>query len=110
MLGVVQFGCILLLVQVPDWSSVWIVTLMSLGLAAIYAAVLGLTIITSGDSPLIGALQLDYQYQNRKAQPWCVCLAATYACLAFFAGRISAKWRKVLKQVQAAEAAAGHAY
>lgn len=109
MLGVVQFGCILLLVQVPDWSSVWIVTLQSLALAAIYAAVLGLTIITSGDSTLIGVLQLDYQYASGKAPPWCVCLAATYACLAFFAGRISAKWRKVLRQVQATEAAAAHA-
>lgn len=109
MLGVVQFGCILLLVQVPDWSSVWIVTLQSLALSAIYAAVLGLTIITRGDSTLIGVLQLDYQYASGKAPPWCVCLAATYACLAFFAGRISAKWRKVLKQVQATEAAAAHA-
>jgi hypothetical protein len=111
MLGVVQFGCILLLVQVPDWCSVWIVTLQSLALAAIYAAILGLTIITSGDSPLIGALQLDYQYSSGKAPPWCVCLAATYACLAFFAGRLSAKWRKVLKQVQKTEeATASHAY
>jgi hypothetical protein len=109
MLGVVQFGAILLLVQAPDWSSVWIVTLQSLVLAAIYAAILGLTIITGGDSTLISTLQLDFQYASGKAPPWCVCMSATYACLAFFAGRISSKWRRVHQQLQAADMAAFHA-
>jgi len=103
MLGVLQLASVVLLVQVPDWSSVWIVTLQSLVLAAIYAAVLGLTVITNGDSSLVSTLQLDQQYSSGKAPPWCICLAATYACIAFFAGRISAKWRKVLRLVQAAE-------
>jgi len=106
MLGVVQIGCSLLLLQVPDWSSVWIVTVQSLALAAIYAAVLGLTIITSGDSPLISALDLHFQYSSGKAPPWCICMAAIYASLAFFAGRTSARWHKVLRQVQAAEQSA----
>ena len=70
-----------------------------------------LTIITNGDSPLVHALQLSAEHTNGKAPPWCVCLAATYACLAFFAGRLSMKWRKVLKQVQAAdEATLTHAW
>jgi hypothetical protein len=109
MFGMVQFASIILLVQVPDWSSIWIVTLQSLGFAAMYAAVLGLTIITKGNSSLIDTLQLGQQYSGNKAQPWCVCLAATYACIAFFAGRISAKWLKVQRQVQAAEQSAAHA-
>lgn len=110
MLGMVQLATIVLLVQVPDWSSVWIVTLQSLALAAIYAAILGLTVITNGDSSLVSTLQLDQQYSSGKAPPWCICLAATYACIAFFAGRISAKWYKVLRQVQATDpnAAAAH--
>lgn len=108
MFGVVQFASIVLLVQVPDWSSVWIVTLQSLAFAAMYAAVLGLTAITSGNSTLIETLQLNQQYSS-KIPPWCVCMAATYACIAFFAGRISAKWHKVLRQVQAAEQATAHA-
>ena len=102
------FAGIVLLIQVPDWSSVWVVTLQSLGLAAIYAAVLGLTIITHGNSSLISELQLDQYSSGSKTPPWCVCLAATYACLAFFAGRISSKWQKVLRQVQAADQAAAH--
>ena len=109
-LGVVQLGSIVLLLQVPDWSSVWIVTLQSLALAALYAAVLGLTVITGGNSSLVDVLHLDQQYNTGKAPPWCLCLAATYACLAFFAGRFSAKWRKVHRQVEAAErSAAAHA-
>lgn len=109
MLGVVQIASIVLLVQVPDWSSVWIVTLQSLILSAVYAAILGLTIITNGNSALVSTLDLDQQYATGKAPPWCICLAATYACIAFFAGRISAKWRKILRQVQATEQAAAHA-
>ncbi len=109
MFGVVQFASIMLLTQIPDWSSVWIVTLQSLAFAAIYAAVLGLTVITHGDSSLINTLQLDQQISAKKVPAWCICLAATYACIAFFAGRISAKWHKVQRQVQAAEQAAAQA-
>jgi hypothetical protein len=109
MCGVVQLATIVLLVQVPDWSSVWIVTLQSLGFAAIYAAILGLTAITNGDSSLIDTLQLGEQYSSNKAPAWCICLAATYACIAFFAGRISAKWHKMLRQIQATEQATAHA-
>jgi hypothetical protein len=109
LLGVIQLGSIMLLVQVPDWSSVWIVTLQSLALASMYAGVLGLTIITGANSSLIAALNLDQQYNSGKAPPWCICLAATYACLAFFAGRFSAKWRKIHRQVESAERAAAHA-
>jgi hypothetical protein len=105
-LGVVQIGCLALLVQVPDWSSVWIATIQSLAFAAIYAAVLGLTVITGGDSTLIDALQLGFQYTSGKAPLWCLCLAATYASLAFFAGRFSAKWRKLHRQMQASDEAA----
>jgi hypothetical protein len=108
LLGVVQVGCVALLVQVPDWSSVWVVTMQSLAIAAIYAAVLGLTVITRGDSPLIDALQLNYQYSSGKAAPWSVCMASTYATLAFFAGRISARWHKVLRQLQADQALVAH--
>ena len=43
------------------------------------SAVLGLTIITNGDSPLVHVLQLSAEYTNGKAPPWCVCLAATSA-------------------------------
>jgi hypothetical protein len=108
LLGVVQLGCVALLVQVPDWSSVWVVTMQSLAIAAIYAAVLGLTVITRGDSPLIDALQLNYQYSSGKAAPWSVCMAFTYATLAFFAGRISARWHKTLRQLQAEQAFVAH--
>lgn len=109
LLGMIQLGTIVLLIQVPDWSSVWIVTLQSLGLAALYAAILGLTVITGANSSLLESLNLDQQYDSGKAPPWCICLAATYACLAFFAGRFSAKWRKIHRQVEAAERAAAHA-
>ena len=108
-LGVIQIGCLALLIQVPDWSSVWIVTIQSLVLAALYAALLGLTVITGGNSTLIDALDLDVQYASGKAPMWCVCLAATYACLALFAGRFSAKWYKVLRQVQLSDEA-GYAH
>ncbi|WP_254510493.1 hypothetical protein [Anatilimnocola floriformis] len=94
MLGMVQFATVVLLAQVPDWASVWMVTLQSLAFAAIYAALLGLTIMTSGETSLVSTLQLDQQYATGKAQPWCIFLAAVYACLAFFAGRMSAQWRK----------------
>ena len=104
-LGMVQLATIVLLLQVPDWASVWIVTLQALAIASIYAAILGLTIITNGGSSLVSTLELDQQYTTGRAQPWCILLAATYAAIALYAGRISSKWRKRV----AARHAAAHA-
>jgi hypothetical protein len=93
-LGLVQIGYSVYLIQLPDWTTVWVVTLYALAMAAIYAMVFGLTLITSTDGTLVGVLQLHDKVAGGQAALWCLCMASLFTLLAFFAGRMSVRWRR----------------
>ena len=94
MLGVVQVAYAIYLIQLPDWTTVWMVTLFALASAALYAMALGLTIISGEDGWLVRFLQLHDKVAGGKAALWCLCMMSVMTLLAFFAGRISVRWRQ----------------
>jgi hypothetical protein len=93
-LGLVQIAYAVYLVQLPDWTSVWVVTLHSLALAALYAMVLGLVFISREDGAIVRALQLSDKLAGGQALLWCLCMVSISVILAFFAGRLSVQWHK----------------
>jgi hypothetical protein len=95
-LGVVQLAYAVYLFQLPDWSSVWVVTIVSLALAGVYAAVLGLVLLSPPDGFLVGpsGLQLADKLAGGKAALWCLCMISVSTILAFFAGRLGASWHR----------------
>lgn len=95
-LGVVQLAYAVYLFQLPDWATVWVVTLFSLATAAIYAGVLGLVLLSRADGFLVGpqGLQLADKLAGGKAALWCVCMVSVSTILAFFAGKLSTRWRQ----------------
>ena len=95
-LGVVQLAYAVYLFQLPDWATVWVVTLFSLSTAAIYAGVLGLVLLSRADGFLVGpqGLQLADKLAGGKAALWCVCMVSVSTILAFFAGKLSTRWRQ----------------
>jgi hypothetical protein len=94
LLGAVQIAYTIYLVQLPDWTSVWVITVYLLLLAAIYAAVLGLVLILRESGLVVNALQLADKLEGGKAVLWCLCMVGVSTILAFFAGRLSARWHK----------------
>jgi hypothetical protein len=103
--GIVQLAYAVYLFQLPDWATVWVVTIFQLLLAASYAAVLGMVLISDGDGLLVGqyGLQLADKLAGGKAALWCLCMVSVATILAFFAGRMSVRWRqaeRVLQSVQ----------
>jgi hypothetical protein len=94
MLGAVQVAYAIYLIQLPDWTTVWMVTLFALASAALYAMALGLTIISGEDGWLVRFLQLSDKVAGGKAALWCLCMMSVMTLLAFFAGRISVRWRQ----------------
>ncbi|MFN0018716.1 MAG: hypothetical protein ACKVP0_10690 [Pirellulaceae bacterium] len=94
MLGAVQVAYAIYLFQLPDWTTVWMVTLFALASAALYAMALGLTIISGEDGWLVRFLQLSDKVAGGKAALWCLCMMSVMTLLAFFAGRISVRWRQ----------------
>ncbi len=91
--GIVQGAYALYLGQLPDWMSGWIVTLVSLALAALYAGMLGVTLLASAESSLLQELDLAETVLSGRAAMWCLCMTSILASLAFFAGRTSIRWR-----------------
>ena len=95
-LGVLQLAYAVYLFQLPDWATVWVVTLFSLVTAGIYAGVLGLVLLSPADGFLVGrqGLQLADKLAGGKAALWCVCMVSVSTILAFFAGKLSSRWRQ----------------
>jgi hypothetical protein len=95
-LGVVQLAYAVYLFQLPDWATVWVVTLFSLVTAGIYAGVLGLVLLSPADGFLVGrqGLQLADKLAGGQAALWCVCMVSVSTILAFFAGKLSSRWRQ----------------
>ena len=91
--GSVQLAYAAYLAQLPDWTSGWIVTLVSLALAALYAGMLGVTLIAGADSAFIRGLDLGEVVPTGRAAMWCLCMTTILATLAFFAGRSSFRWK-----------------
>jgi hypothetical protein len=92
------------LFQLPDWATVWVVTMFQLLLAAGYAAVLGMVLISDGDGFLVGpsGLQLADKLAGGKAALWCLCMVSVATILAFFAGRMSVRWRQAERMLHRA--------
>jgi hypothetical protein len=94
MLSIIQISYAVYLIQLPDWGTVWVATLFALAMAALYAMVLGLTLISTSDAAFVRVLQLTDKIEGGKAALWSLCMVSLFTLLAFFAGRMSVRWRR----------------
>jgi hypothetical protein len=91
--GLLQSAYAFYLIQLPDWSSVWVVTTFTLALAAGYAAMFGLTMLANDHSHLIQVLDLADRLRGGKATAWCLIMLSLMSLTSYFSGRIGAQWR-----------------
>jgi hypothetical protein len=82
------------LIQLPDWSSVWVVTIFSLIVAAAYAAMLCLTLLAGADSQFVQLLDLAERLRGGKATGWCFVMLCMTGLLAYSSGRVGSRWRQ----------------
>ncbi|MCO6456570.1 MAG: hypothetical protein J5I93_14830, partial [Pirellulaceae bacterium] len=90
-LGCVQLAYALYVVQLPDWSSVWVVALACLGLAAAYAMVLGAVLLSTADNGFIQFMHL-HLVPRRQTSRWCFMMLSLTSLLTYFAGRAAVRW------------------
>jgi hypothetical protein len=95
LLSALQIAYGIYLMQVPDWSTVGVVTICLLATAGCYAVVFGLVLIARPTGWLVGpnGLQFADKLPNGQAALWCLCLISVQTTLAFFAGRLFIHWR-----------------
>jgi len=102
----VQLAYALYLIQLPDWSTVRVVSVVTLVLATAYAMLLAITMLLTEESPIIQFLGLSDKMYPNKAAGWCVILLGISSLLAYLGGRISMRWRQayeLLTEPMAAE-------
>lgn len=93
-LGAVQLVYCLYLVQLPDFSSVRVVAIVSVLIAAGYAMVLGLALLAKEQSQLLQSLQLTDQLRGGRATAWCFLMLCILSLWAYYAGRLGLQWRR----------------
>lgn len=93
LLGVLQGVYALYLVQLPDWSTVWVVSIAMLVLAAVYAMLLAVLALGGGNMPLASALELD-EFADQRPELVCLIMLSLSGLLSYLLGRASYRWSK----------------
>ena len=93
LVGVLQCAYAVYLVQLPDWSSVGVVTVFTLAIAAGYAALFGLTLLSSDQGHFVQILDLADRLRGGKATAWCLIMLSLMSLTSYFSGRIGVRWR-----------------
>jgi hypothetical protein len=93
LLGIVQGAYALYLVQLPDWSTVWVASIMMLVTAAGFAMLLAVLALGGGNTPLAAALQLD-EFEDQRPELLCLIMLALSGLLSYLLGRASYRWSK----------------
>jgi len=87
--GVMQLGYAGYVAQLPDWSSIWVVAMLSLGLTTLYAVAVAICML--GNDGLLAVLQIEAASRNR-AVLWCFGMLSLTSLLTYFAGRTAVRW------------------
>ncbi len=88
--GVVQLSYAIYLIQLPDWSSVWMTAHASLLVSAFYAMGLGIGMFSGRQaSGAIVALGLADRQHTGQLTRWCVIMLSLTLLVTYFLGRLS---------------------
>ena len=90
----VQLSYAVYLATIPDWTSAWIVTLVSTFLSTAYALFLGLALLAGKRGPLVELLELGDHLGDRRLASWCFIMLSLTGLWSYYAGRFSIKWSR----------------
>ncbi|MCA9122040.1 MAG: hypothetical protein H6822_12200 [Planctomycetaceae bacterium] len=95
LVALIQSAYALYLIQLPDWSSVWVVTFFTLAIAGSYAAMFGLTLLSTDQGEFVQLLGLADRLRGGKATLWCLIMLSLMSLISYFSGRVGVRWRSV---------------
>ncbi len=97
LLSGIQLSYAVFLFQLPDWASVRVVSIVTLGFSTGYAMLLGLLLLANGQSQVIRFLELTDQAAGNHATGWCLIMLSISILLAYFSGRIGTAWHRAYR-------------
>ena len=92
--GGLQIAYAVYLMQLPDWATAWVMSIVMLVCATAYAALLGALTLANQQSQFVQFLELGDKLPGHQATTWCVMMLTLSGLLAYFSGRISFRWRR----------------
>jgi hypothetical protein len=93
LVGVLQLAYAIYLVQIPDWSSVWVISIATLLLATAYATLMGIRLLAGDGNPVILFFDLDDNpFSSGQEAGWCFIMLLLTSALSFLAGRFGTRW------------------
>jgi hypothetical protein len=114
--GIARWACALLLVttveiayglyirQLPDWSTLWVGSLVALTLAGATAALLGMVTLAGAGSPILDWLELAVPDAAPEIASWSLLLLGLLAGLACWSGRAAVRWQRSVAPPRPSEA------
>ena len=100
--GVLQIAYAVYMTQLPDWSTVWVVSLVTLGLAMVYAMLLGVFMLADQESEFVQILGLGDKLPGNRAAGWCLIMLSLSCLLAYATGRVSVRWHHAYRILHSA--------
>ena len=97
--SLVQAAVAIYAMQLPDWSTSWVVGLVTTGIAAIYALGLALTMFADQEHQIVRQLGLLDESFHGTAQRWCFLVTCVMLILAYCYGRFSLRWYLMEKEL-----------
>ena len=94
MVGFLQIAYAVYLVHIPDWCTVWVVSVVYLILATVYAMFLGVFLLSDTHSQFIRWMGLVDQLSGDRAVGWCMMMLCLSCLLAYALGRYSVRWHR----------------
>ena len=95
LLSTVQLAYAIYLYQLPDWSSVRVVSLVAMLSAGPYAALLGIGLRARHENPIVQWLGLSPQLVSGQATGWSLLMICLTGTTALIAGRLASHWYRI---------------
>ncbi len=105
LLAILHVVYVLYLVQLPDWSCVWVVSLFLLLVTTLYATVLGVRLLAPAGNRIMVLLELDgNQFSSKQEAGWCFLMILVTGVTSYLAGRVGTQWYRRESQRSRGEA------
>jgi hypothetical protein len=109
LLGFLELCYAVYLLQLPDWSSLRVVSFVTLGIAAVYAAVAGIRLLAAPGNRLMEFWELDGNvFSSSQEALWCLMLVILTGSLSYVVGRLCTQWSRRAHNAATERSAAGH--
>lgn len=95
LLGFLELCYAVYLLQLPDWSSLRVVSIVTLGIAAVYAAVAGIRLLAAPGNRLMEFWELDGNvFSSSQEALWCLMLVLLTGSLSYAVGHLCTRWSR----------------